>query len=86
MCTSKNAEKYSYTIIEFLVFLPLCLFWSKNKRLVQALFSTSPRKLKDEKTQNSKVSANMVKINAENKANKSKHEGRLRRLKGKIHG
>ena len=42
---------------------------------------TSPIKLKDEKIQGEKsklkVSANLVKINAENKTNKSKLGGRL---------
>ena len=50
-----------------------------DKTLTQAFFSTSPRKLKDEKTQNSrkklKVLANLVKINTENKANQSKMRG-----------
>ena len=49
--------------------------------LVQAFFSTSAKKLKDEKTQNSstklKVSANLVKIIPENKGNKYKNEGQL---------
>ena len=44
-------------------------------------FSTSPKKLKHEKNQNSstklKVLANLVKINAENKANTSKNEAQL---------
>ena len=42
---------------------------------------TSPIKLKDEKIQGEKsklkVSANLVKINAENKANKSQNEGQF---------
>ena len=46
---------------------------------IAGFFSTLLKKLKDEKTQNSstklKVSANLIKINAENKANKSKNEG-----------
>ena len=49
--------------------------------LEQAFFSTSPKKLKDEKTQNSstklKVSANLVKTIVEHLGNKSENEEQI---------
>ena len=52
------------------------------------LLFTSPKKVEDEKNQNSrkklKTQAHLVKINAENKANKSKYEVQFR-LKWQIH-
>ena len=67
--------------------LPCNIFNSHQSKcsLEQAFFYLAKKTLKDkklkEKAQNSstklKVSANLVKINAENKANKSKNEGQF---------
>ena len=69
--------------------LSSCNHSLKSNIFLAGFFSTSQKKLKDEKTQNSStklnVVANLVLINAENKANKSKNEEQFR-LKLQIHG